>query len=138
MHHGGTMPPHVLARSQREWTWGLVFFSDGSTRDAPPPTGGPEVVVGTRNELISRISHAIDGEATAEVWLGDPPEDLRCVYSSVNEFPSGTLEVTDAAKESVVSISVDPGPWDSSVYVDDDMNPLLVVLVLTPAQPASG
>jgi hypothetical protein len=96
------------------------------------------VVVGTRNELISRISHAIDGEATAEVWLGDPPEDLRCVYSSVNEFPSGTLEVTDAAKESVVSISVDPGPWDSSVYVDDDMNPLLVVLVLTPAQPASG
>jgi len=135
MHHGRTMPPHVLVRSHREWPWGLVFFSDASTRDRPPPTGGPEVVVGTRYELISRISHTIDGEATAEVWLGGLPDDLRCVYSSVHEFPSGTLEVTDAAKESVKSSPIDPGPWDCRVYVDDDTNPLHVVLALTPSKP---
>jgi hypothetical protein len=133
--NGEAVNPVVLARSHREWPWGLVFFSDSTAHDVLPPTGGSEIAVGNRTEVVSHILHQIDGEATAEVWCGGEPDGLGCVYSAPIQFPSVTIYVTDAARESVLSVEVQPGPWQASFYVGDETHPLKVVLVLSTPNP---
>jgi len=87
-------------------------------------------VLATPGIVIVRILHEVDGEACAEVVVGDGPGAFTCVFSGVLELPSGCLRVGDAGGERTESVTLAPGVYSAAVLVDEVEHPELVVLVL--------
>jgi hypothetical protein len=129
---------YVLISSRREWPWGLVLISDSTSKELLPGEMGSAVVVGVSTALVSKILHAVDGEATAEVWLERRPEALECVYQGDLTIPSGVLQLSDAACERIVSASVEPGTRPVQVYVDSGVHPERVVVSIGTVWGAEG
>jgi hypothetical protein len=121
----------VILRSQRAWPWGVVCVSDARSRQELPLEFGDRVVVGVETALVSRILHEVDGEATAEVWFGEPPEDLRCVYDAAFLLPSGVVTLGDASENENLSASTDRSVGRARVFADDTQHPQRVVALLS-------
>jgi hypothetical protein len=117
---------------KREWPWGLAFVHDSAWSE-PAPTGWLEddAVVTTRGEIIAKILHQVDGEATLQVSLV-PPVGLTLVRQCELDIPSGMLLVSDAAKERVDRVVLTPGLWDATVWTDRAESPTRVAICLSP------
>lgn len=120
---------------RREWPWGLAFIRDsGWTEPVPIEWVDQDLVLARGGEIVAKILHQTDGEATVEVTL-TPPSGLVFVSRCVLDVPSGTLVVTDAAEEQIVQVSVAAGRWDASVWMDRADHPSRIALVLRRGAP---
>jgi hypothetical protein len=83
--------------------------------------------------IVAPILHEVDGKATAEVWLAEPPSSLVCVYDSLLEIPSGQLTVSDASMSETVAIHIPGSSHRARLCVDGPGHAELVALYLTPS-----
>jgi hypothetical protein len=118
------------------WPWGVVLLTDSASTDALPTTFADRPAVGADTAVAYRIQHEIDGPALAEVWLDSLPDGMTLVHEQQVRFPSGLLLMGDAASEEIVQATIDPGPWNLKIFVDDVSHPEVVVAALTRAMVA--
>lgn len=119
----------LLIESSRTWPWGLVLISDSGSEELLPESWDG-VVVAVSTSIAVRILHAVDGEATAEVWVGHVPDGLILVHEGEMDIPTGIIEVSDAAGDRIDSAAVATGTHPVRIYVDNEVHPERVVVAL--------
>ncbi len=119
-----------LARSRRAWPWGLVVFADPSDKGEIPSRLDADRVACTKSTIVAAILHAVDGDALAEVRLGQPPPGLVCIHLGDFSATSGVIELADAGREAFVSAPLRPGSYRARVLVDSVAHAEHVVLLL--------
>lgn len=110
--------------------WGLALLTDPKSREQLPDRTGDNGVAACRSAVAVGIRHAVEGEARAEVWLGDVPGDLVCIHDDAFAADSGEVALSDAGNEQVVTASVGAGTRRLRVLVDDVAFPGRVVFEL--------
>ena len=124
----------LLLTVTREWPWGLVVFGDPTDTEALPTTLNDAGIAAGARTVVSRVLHAIDGPATAEVTVDEPePVDLHQVHRG-RVHSNGELRLGDAAGERTEDCAIDPGDYVVGVYVDDEQHPTRVRFALTAGQ----
>jgi hypothetical protein len=94
---------------EREWPWGLAVLADPEARNPLPERLGGDGVAACRSAAAAGIRHGVDGPARAEVWLGEAPTGLACIYDEEFTTDSGEVALSDAGNEQVVSATVGAG-----------------------------
>jgi hypothetical protein len=122
--------PVRLAQMRRGWPWGLAFLRDAESSDPLARWTDTATAQGTRTEIAAAILHEIDGQATAEVWLGEAPDGLVEVHEQELDVPSGAVVLGDAADEQTTWVAIPAGVWRARVLVDNEHHSELVVFVL--------
>lgn len=115
---------------EREWPWGLAVLADPEAQDQLPERLSSDGVAACRSAVAAGIRHGVDGEARAEVWLGEAPSDLMCIYDDTFATDSGTVALSDASNEQVQTAVVGAGKRRLRVLVDDVAFPGHVVFEL--------
>jgi hypothetical protein len=114
----------------REWPWGLAFVRDSAW--AEPPARGwvrEHPVSAQEGQIVAKILHEVDGEATLEVSR-IPPEGLLLVHECDVAFPSGVAVVSDAGQLRMDKVALRPGVWSAAVWMDDVESARRVVISL--------
>jgi len=122
--------PQALLSMEREWPWGLAVLADPDARDQVPEHLNSDGVAACRSAVAAGIRHGVDGEARAEVWLGVAPSGLVCIYDEMFATDSGTVALSDASNEQVLTAVVGAGKRRLRVLVDDVAFPARVVFEL--------
>jgi len=129
-----TDPAHLVVRVTREWPWGLAMWSDIESSEPPPESFDERGVAAAETVIVGPILHEIDGPATAELWLGEPPTSSLCVYDATFELMSGRLALSDAAMERVDEVALSPGTYRARLCLDDAEFPEVSSLYLSPSR----
>jgi hypothetical protein len=114
----------------REWPWGIVMWSDPASNEPPPESFDEAGVAAARTVIVGPILHEVDGSATAEAWLGEPPATCLCIYDAALDLSTGRLAVSDAAMDDVNEAQLPVGTYRARLCVDDAEFPELSVLYL--------
>ena len=78
----------------REWPWGLAMWTDAEATDPLPDAFDDAGVAAAQTAIVAGILHAVDGPATAQLWLGEPPDTLLSEvdwHPSLSKFPPSPL-----------------------------------------------
>lgn len=110
---------------------------DPEAGDLLPERLGEDSVAACRSAIAVRIRHGVEGSARAEVWLGEEPSALVCIWDDDFVTDSGHLALSDAGNEQVVRASVRPGTRRVRVFVDDPADPQRVVFEVGPVAASS-
>lgn len=117
----------LLLAVTREWPWGLAVVTDpGSSEPVPETLDARGIAAGTSVVAVS-IQHSIDGEAVAEIWRGQPAEDLVCTYEGEFVTVCGAVILGDAAYERHSPVEVGEGSHRLRVLVREPDSPSRVV-----------
>ena len=115
----------------REWPWGLAMWADvEGSEPLPNALDGTGVAAGS-TAIVAGVLHAVDGAATAQLWVGEPPTTLLCIYDDSFELPSGRIAISDAAKEETEEAALPIGKYRARLCVDDARFPGLAALYLS-------
>ncbi|WP_141846865.1 hypothetical protein [Lapillicoccus jejuensis] len=121
---------------RRDWPWGLTVMGDPSSREQVPSLLDDRGVAAARSIVVARIQHEVDGEATAEVWVGRCPDELTCVYEGEFVTASGVVTLADAAHDDAKQLDATVGRYALRVLVEEVEFPERVVFELTPESDA--
>lgn len=129
-HDAGVDNSQPLLVMEREWPWGLVVLADPEAREPPPGRLSEDGVAASRSAVAAGVRHAVDGAARVEVWLGDVPGVLACLYDDEFTTDSGEVALSDAGNEQVVTATVGAGTRRLRVFVGDLASPERVAFEL--------
>ena len=114
----------------REWPWGLAMWTDAEATDPLPDAFDDAGVAAAQTAIVAGILHAVDGPATAQLWLGEPPDTLLCIHDAPLELPSGRIALGDAVMEDKQEATLPIGSYRARLCVDATEHPGLVALYL--------
>lgn len=123
-------PERLLAVS-REWPWGLVVLTDPGSSDPVPTDLDMHGIAAARSVVAASIQHAVDGEAVAEVWKGQPPGHRACIYEGEFVTVCGVVILGDAGYEQHAPADVGEATHQLRVFVDDITPPSRVAFSFT-------
>lgn len=115
----------------RDWPWGLTVVTDPGSSSAVPTRLDSNGVAASRDVVAVGIQHEIDGEAVAEVWVGQLAEDLNCIYDGEFATVVGAVILGDAAYEDHAPAEIGEGAHRLRVLVDEPGSPERVVFEFT-------
>ena len=122
-------PDHPVVVT-REWPWGLAFIGDSAWSERVPVDWlKDDPMFASDGEIVVKIQHQVDGEASVEVGL-EEPTGCSLLRRVELEIPSGRLFVADAGLERVDEVSLPAGHWQATVWVDRTEKPSRVVVSL--------
>ncbi len=111
----------------RAWPWGLAIVSDPSSRSVFPANLDEHGVAATIDAVAIGIQHEVDGEAVAEVWVGEKVTDLLCIYDDEFVTSDGAVILTVADGSRHASAVVGEGAHRLRVLVDQVASPGLIL-----------
>lgn len=120
---------------RRAWPWGLTLIADPSSTEQVP-TLDDRGIAAARSIVAVRIQHEVDGEATAEVWVGHCPDELTCAYEGEFVTTSGVVILADAGHDHPERLDATVGRYALRVLVDEIGAPERVLFELTPVDGA--
>jgi len=110
------------------------MWSDLESSEPPPERFDERGVAAARTVIVGPITHEVEGPATAEVWLGEPPFSSLCIYDAAFELASGRLALSDAAMDRIDEVPISPGSYRARLCVDDADFPEVASLYLVPSR----
>ncbi|KRC63613.1 hypothetical protein ASE12_01845 [Aeromicrobium sp. Root236] len=115
----------------------MAVVCDPASNSIVPTAPNEHGIAASLDIVAVRISHQVDGEATAEVWTAPHPGDLECIFDSTFQSASGAVILGDAAFERHAPAEVGEGLRRLRVLVGGTGRDL-VVFEFTPADTTLG
>lgn len=109
------------------------MWSDAE-RDEPLPEEFDESrVAAAPTVIVGPIMHEVDGPATAQVWTGEAPASLMCIYDGEFSPPSGRMTLGDVTMDKVEEALLSPVPYRARLCIDNKDFPEVASLFLRPS-----